>query len=139
MLEQWGSRRRVIIWLLLLTVAGCTSGLTMVARDSGKTHPAAMRIPKPGQATISANLDGERYSGPLNLSGSEGFGLIPRYGAQKNVPGGNELTNSAPLKGTAILTSSAGHAIRCEFANLPHGLRIAAICLDDAERVYDIR
>ena len=110
----------------------------MTARDSGQVYPANMKLDVHGNATIFADVNGERFAGPFNRGGSQ-FGIIPRFGVDKPAAESSQLSSSSEVKGSALLSSASGHAMRCEFGNLPHGLSIAGICLDDAERVYDIR
>lgn len=136
--ERRAPRWRVIAALSTLTVAGCPNGLVMTARDSGQAYPAKMKLDVHGNATIFADVSGEHFAGPFSRGGSQ-FGIVSRFGVDKPPADSNQLTRSTEVKGSALLSSASGHALRCEFGNLPHGLSIAGICLDDAEKVYDIR
>lgn len=133
--------RMLSIAISAIQLVGCvhTYPMIMTARDSGKTYPADQRLNIHGLVTVTVNIDGESYSGPYSLGGPEVFGIIRRFGVDPSSAGGNQLSRSARLIGTAVLSSSSGHSIRCEYANLPHGFHSAAICLDDADRVYDIK
>lgn len=132
--SAWGA----VAGLSPLTVAGCANGLVMTARDSGKVYPAKEKLDIHGNATIVADVNGERFAGPFRRGGSQ-FGIVPRFGVDKPPPDSNQLPSSAEVKGSALLSSASGHTLRCEFGDLPRWLSIAGICLDDAERVYDIR
>jgi hypothetical protein len=138
------SRGRAIAALSLLTVTGCANGLVMTARDSGQVYPATMRLGIHGKATVFAEVSGERFAGPLSRGGAQ-FGIVRRFGIDKPAADSSQLSSSSEVKGSALLSAASGHVLRCEFGNLPHApritgtLRIAGICLDDAERVYDIR
>lgn len=136
--ERRASRWRAIVANSVLAVAGCANGLVMTARDSGQVYPAKMKLDVHGNATIFAEVSGEHFAGPFSRGGSQ-FGIVPRFGVDKPAADSSQLSSGTEVKGSALLSSASGHALRCEFGNLPHGLSIAGICLDDAERVYDIR
>lgn len=124
--------------LAALALVGCANGLVMTARESGQVYPARMKLDVHGNATIFADVSGEHFYGPFSR-GASPFGIVPRFGVDKPPAAANQLSSSTEVKGSALLSAPSGHALRCEFGNLPRGLSIGGICLDDAERVYDIR
>lgn len=113
---------------LILITTGCSGVIQAMPRDSGKVYMGEVFGNGFGSGSITLNIDGESYTGPI-VSTDAGFGLIERYGNHSSANFGGDRT----VKG--ILATPSGKGLRCEFTS--NGLGGSGICIDDKQRIYD--
>jgi hypothetical protein len=135
---RWASSWLPIAALCLLMVSGCSYGAIMTARDSGQVYSAKVRHAGPGRSAWVADVAGERFSGTMNLDGPQ-FGIAPRFCVDHPAAGAKQLACGATPTSSGLLSSASGHVLRCEFGYMSNMWNAAGICLDEAERVYDLR
>jgi hypothetical protein len=126
------------IWKLSLVsvVAGCSGMIQLMPRDSGKVYSGTVQGSATGAGTMTINIEGETYTGPVVRTGSnDSFGFLQQYGKRGLMSTGTmaSIGNTATVK--AILTSPAGRGLRCEFTS--DGTGGGGVCVDDQGRVLD--
>lgn len=135
--------RAAIVLLLTLTSTGCAylpTGLSQVqltSRDGGAVYAGSVR--REGLALVSMTVEVERrsYLGNIELtSANTTFGLYQRFGARDAAPAtGATLAHTNFTK--AILSSTDNRLLTCDFTDVA-GANAGGLCVDDAQRVYDV-
>ena len=127
---------KLVVMSLPLLMASCAWQVQMMPRDSGKVYSGEVRGNGFGSGTITVNIDGEIYTGPIVRTGSNGsFGFFQAYGGGKNTfATAQTLSSNVTVK--AILSSHDNHGLRCDIVGDGHG-HGSGICLDDQGKVYD--
>lgn len=82
--------KRVIPFALLVALlSGCAGYVQMMPRDSGKVYSGVVKGSVTGSGTMSIDIDGQTYSGPVVRTGSnDSFGFIQQYGKRGMVSTG---------------------------------------------------
>jgi hypothetical protein len=136
---------RPIILLAALALCGCatTYQLQLMPRDSGRMYSGTAEDTGRGEGPISIAIDDRTYNGtwvattPDRTSGyvSGGFG----FGRRGGMGVGTMITmdNPAGGEGKALLSSSDGAGLRCDFKS-GQG-RGGGVCRDDRGREYDVQ
>jgi hypothetical protein len=134
----WNKSMIRSIWKLSLVsvLAGCSGMIQLMPRDSGKVYSGTVQGSATGAGTMTINIEGETYTGPVVRTGSnDSFGFLQQYGKRGLMSTGTmaSIGNTATVK--AILSSPAGRGLRCEFTS--DGTGGGGICVDDQGRVLD--
>lgn len=124
--------------LLLTSIAitGCSGFVQMMPRDSGKVYQGSVQGSMGGAGKMAIVIDGEHYEGPVVRTGSNGsFGFVQTYGQRSGVTTGLGLGIGSEARVKAILSTSTGKGLRCEFTSDGNGG--GGVCVDDSGRVLD--
>jgi hypothetical protein len=137
--------RTALITAAALALSGCatTYDLQLMPRDSGKMYRGTAEDNGSGEGRISITIDDRTYNGTwvstapdrTNAYVSGGFGWGRRGGGGI----GTIITMDNPQGGEAkaLLTSSDGAGLRCDFRNSQG--RGGGVCRDDKGREYDVQ
>lgn len=121
--------------LLAVILTGCAGYVQMMPRDSGKVYSGTVQGSVTGSGTMSIDIDGQRYTGPVVRTGSnDSFGFIQQYG-KRGISTGTIATAGGTATVKAILSSPAGRGLRCEFTS--DGSGGGGICVNDQGSVLD--
>lgn len=130
----------VLRWLLLaycVLVAGCSWPVQMMPRDSGTIYRGVANGNGMGSGTMSVEIDGRAYSGPMfRTASSDAFGFFQAYGGTRSVYGISQ-TYGGTVAVKAILASPDHHGLRCDMTGDGRG-HGGGICVDDRGRVFDV-
>jgi hypothetical protein len=132
--------------LVALALSGCASTyqLTLMPRDSGKTYGGVMDGFAGGEARISVTIEGRAYNGTVVESapayttgwvGGAGYGY--RGWGGWGMGGSYSVDNPNGGQGKALLTSSDGGGLRCDFQGTRSGG--GGVCRDDKGKEYDVQ
>ena len=130
-----------------LALAGCASSyeLRVMPRDSGKIYSGTAQDSGGGEGAISITIDGKTYTGtwtetqPSSATGyvmggigwgRRGWGGLGSFITMDN-PQGSEAK--------ALLTSSDGSGLRCDFKSGSERRVGGGVCRDDRGREYDVQ
>ncbi len=128
-------RNTVSILVAALALSGCAGYVQMMPRDSGKVYSGTVQGSATGSGTMTIEVDGQQYSGPLMRTGSnDSFGFIQQYGKRGVSTGTMAMVGSASTV-KALLSSPSGRGLRCEFTS--DGSGGGGVCVDDQGRVFD--
>lgn len=129
------AKRVVPFALLVALLSGCAGYVQMMPRDSGKVYSGVVQGSVTGSGTMSIDIDGQTYSGPVVRTGSnDSFGFIQQYG-KRGMSTGTMTSFGSTASVKAILSSPAGRGLRCEFTS--DGSGGGGVCVDDQGRVLD--
>jgi len=121
---------------LTALLTGCAGYVQMMPRDSGKVYSGTVQGSATGAGTMTIAIDGEQFSGPIVRTGSsDSFGFIQQYGTKTGITTGTIVGAGGTATVKAMLSSPAGHGLRCEFTS--DGSSGGGICVDDKGRVLD--
>jgi hypothetical protein len=121
---------------LLSTLVGCSGMIQLMPRDSGKVYSGTVQGSVTGAGTITIDIDGQTYTGPVVRTGSnDSFGFIQQYGKRGIMSTGTMANFGGTATIKAILSSPAGRGLRCEFTS--DGSGGGGVCVDDLGRVLD--
>lgn len=129
-------RKTISVVAALLALSGCAGYVQMMPRDSGKVYSGAVQGSATGAGTMTIDIDGQTYTGPVIRTGSsDSFGFIQQYGKKTGVSTGTMATVGSTATIKAMLSSPAGRGLRCEFTS--DGSGGGGVCVDDQGRVLD--
>jgi hypothetical protein len=140
---------RFLILAAALALSGCatTYQLNVMPRDSGKMYSGIAQDSGYGEGTISVTIENKTYSGtwvqatPSSTTGyvSGGFGWGARRGYYGGYGLGGMITmdNPAGSEAKALLSSSDGAGLRCDFRS-GQGFG-GGVCRDDSGKEYDVQ
>jgi hypothetical protein len=132
--------------LAAVSLAGCsvTPSATVMSRDTGQTGTGTIENVMFGNAgPMTVNFGGQTYSGQwtaIRDSGSMSFGLLSAYGlggASFGTASGVSQSDSG--YGTALLSSSTGERMRCEYRYSLVTLTALGICETGSGEVLDLQ
>lgn len=135
--------RAAIVLLLTLISTGCAylppgiSQVQLTARDGGTVYYGSVR--REGLALVSMTVEVDRriYIGNVELTSADTtFGLYQRYGARDAAPATAETLARTNFT-KAILSSTDHRLLTCDFSDVG-GRNAGGLCVDDAQRVYDV-
>ena len=122
--------------LLLGLLAGCSGTIQVMPRDSGKVYSGTVQGSATGAGTITIDIDGQTYTGPVVRTGSnDSFGFMQQYGKRGMTSAGTMASVGSTATVKAILSSPARRGLRCEFTS--DGSGGGGVCVDDQGRVLD--
>ena len=128
--------RNIATLLLLGLLAGCSGTIQVMPRDSGKVYSGTVQGSATGAGTITIDIDGQTYTGPVVRTGSnDSFGFLQQYGKRGLTSTGTMASFGGTATIKAILSSPAGRGLRCEFTS--DGSGGGGVCVDDLGRVLD--
>lgn len=128
--------RSISTLILLGLLAGCSGTIQVLPRDSGKVYSGTVQGSATGAGTITIDIDGQTYTGPVVRTGSnDSFGFMQQYGKRGVVSTGTMASVGSTATVKAILSSPTGRGLRCEFTS--DGSGGGGICMDDQGRVLD--
>lgn len=117
-----------------LALTGCSYGMQLMPRDSGKVYQGSVQSNGAGSGTLSVALDGKTCAGNfVTTSSGDSFGFVQTYGARGMSTGTAFMSGSSQYK--AILSCSDGSGLRCDVSGSTSG---GGICVDSHNRVYDL-
>ena len=130
-----------------LALAGCASTyeLTVMPRDSGKIYTGTAQDSDRGEGPISITIEGKTFNGtwtetqPATTTGyvMGGFGWGRRgWGGLGSFI---TLDNPQGSEAKALLTSSDGSGLRCDFKSGTERRVGGGVCRDDRGREYDVQ
>lgn len=120
----------------VVALSGCAGYVQMMPRDSGKVYSGTVQGSATGAGTMTIDLDGQTFTGPLVRTGSsDSFGFIQQYGKRGMMSTGTMASVGGTATVKAILSSPAGRGLRCEFTS--DGSGGGGVCVDDQGRVLD--
>lgn len=129
-------KKTVSIFVATLTLTGCAGYVQMMPRDSGKVYSGTVQGSATGAGTMTIDIDGQTYTGPVVRTGSsDSFGFIQQYGKRGLTSTGTMAGFGGTATIKAILSSPAGRGLRCEFTS--DGSGGGGVCVDDLGRVLD--
>jgi len=128
--------RKAVLILAALVLSGCAGYVKMMPRDSGKVYSGTVQGSATGAGTMTIDIDGQTYTGPVIRTGSDdSFGFMQQYGKRGLVSTGTMASVGSTASIKAILSSPAGRGLRCEFTS--DGSGGGGVCVDDQGRVLD--
>jgi len=133
-----------------LVLSGCAStySLTLMPRNSGKLYYGeAVGQSGSGQADVSVTIEQKTYTGvwvastPSQTSGyvTGGFGWWGRRGGIGIGSGPVIVDNPTGGEAKALLQSTDGAGLRCDFKGLSSGKSGGGTCQDDSGLIYDVQ
>lgn len=129
-------KKAVSVLAAVLALSGCAGYVQMMPRDSGKVYSGTVQGSATGAGTMSIDIDGQTYTGPVIRTGSgDSFGFIQQYGKRGMVSTGTVASVGGTATIKAMLSSPAGRGLRCEFTS--DGSGGGGVCVDDQGRVLD--
>ena len=129
-------KKTVSILAAVVALSGCAGYVTMMPRDSGKVYSGTVQGSATGAGTMTIDLDGQTFTGPLVRTGSsDSFGFIQQYGKRGMTSTGTMASVGGTATVKAMLSSPAGRGLRCEFTS--DGSGGGGVCVDDQGRVLD--
>jgi hypothetical protein len=133
-----GSLARYFISLTCcLLVVSCTWPVQMMPRDAGTIYRGVANGNGMGGGSISVDIDGRLYSGPMAQTASgDAFGFFQAYSGTRSAFGASQ-TFGGNVAVKAILTSQDNHGLRCDMMGDGRG-HAGGICVDDQGRVFDV-
>lgn len=124
----------------VITLTGCAYKVSMMPRDSGKIYTGVFNNNGSGSGSMTVDVDGVTYSGPVVKVGSnDTFGFAQTFGYNsKGVVSSSTGTGASygDVFIKALLTSPDGKGMRCDLRG--RGTSGGGICVDDQQRVYDV-
>ena len=137
--------RIVVTVIAALALTGCatTYQMSLMPRDSGKIYSGVVTDTGAGQGPISVTIEGKTYNGSWVQSTPDrttayvtgGFGWGRRgFGGLGSLI---TIDNPNGAEGKALLTSSDGAGLRCDFRS-GHSTG-GGVCRDDRGREYDVQ
>jgi hypothetical protein len=135
--------RQATLLVLTLILGACAymptnvSQVQMTGRNGGAVYHGA--ITREGPAIVSMTVEIERrvYGGNLELTRPNAtFGLYQRYGSSDAAPNTAAIIERTNYT-RAILSSTDNRILNCDFTDVG-GARAGGLCVDDANRVYDV-
>jgi hypothetical protein len=128
---------RVSVACCCLLIVGCTWPVQMMPRDAGTVYRGVANGNGMGSGTMSVDIDGRLYSGPMfRTASSDVFGFFQAYSGTKSAFGTSQ-TFGGSVAVKAILSSPGNHGLRCDMMGDGRG-HGGGICVDDQGRVFDI-
>lgn len=129
-------KKTASILAAVLVLSGCAGYVQMMPRDSGKVYSGAVQGSATGAGSMTIDIDGQVYTGPVIRTGSsDSFGFIQQYGKKTGASTGSMVSVGGTATVKALLSSPAGRGLRCEFTS--DGSGGGGICVDDQGRVLD--
>jgi hypothetical protein len=129
-------KKPIAILATAIALSGCAGYVQMMPRDSGKVYSGAVQGSATGAGTMTIDIDGQTYTGPVVRTGSnDSFGFMQQYGKRGMVSTGMMASVGTTATVKAILSSPAGRGLRCEFTS--EGSGGGGVCVDDQGRVLD--
>lgn len=129
-------KKTVSILAAVVALSGCAGYVQMMPRDSGKVYSGTVQGGATGAGTMTIDIDGQTYTGPVIRTGSsDSFGFIQQYGKRGMMSTGTMASVGGTATVKAILSSPAGRGLRCEFTS--DGSGGGGVCVDDQGRVLD--
>jgi hypothetical protein len=120
-----------------LLVGSCSWPVQMMPRDAGMVYRGVANGNGMGGGTMSVDIDGRLYSGPMfRTASSDAFGFFQAYSGTKSAFGTSQ-TFGGNVAVKAILSSPDNHGLRCDMTGDGRG-HGGGICVDDQGRVFDV-
>lgn len=127
---------KAVLIIAVLALSGCAGYVQMMPRDSGKVYSGTVQGSATGAGTMTIDIDGQTYTGPVVRTGSnDSFGFIQQYGKRGMMSTGTMASVGSTANVKAMLSSPAGRGLRCEFTS--DGSGGGGVCVDDQGRVLD--
>lgn len=126
---------KIIVVLLAVGLAGCSTQLQMMSRDGGKVYPGTISSNGMGGGSLTVTLDGKSCSGRFVQSSSgDSYGFAQTYG-RRGVSTTFVQTMSGHGTYKALLSCTDGSGVRCDAEGSTTG---SGICVDSRSKVYDM-
>lgn len=134
--------RSVIALAVVVALSGCAYQLSAMPRDGGQLYYGEATNNQMGGGSVTLTIEGRTYTGQWVRTGSNDSYTILTTHARNNRGGTSTgtafgQTVGAGGTGKAMLSSPDGKGLRCEFSGGGSGSG-GGICIDDAQRVYDL-
>ncbi|MDB5811910.1 MAG: hypothetical protein JWN94_4032 [Betaproteobacteria bacterium] len=135
--------RSVLLGMVLLTLSGCAylppglSQVQLTPRNSDTIYYGSVRLEGLAVVKLTVEIDRRIYAGNLEITRSnETLGLYERYGSRNAAPK-TPAVLAATNFSKAVLSSTENRLLRCDFTDVG-GTSAGGICIDDAQRLYDV-
>jgi hypothetical protein len=135
--------RQATVLVLTLILGACAylptsvSQVQMTARNGGAVYYGAITREGPAVVNMTVEIERRIYGGNLELTRpNTTFGLNQRYGSSDaSANPGAAIARTNYTK--AILSSTDNRILTCDFTDVG-GTAANGLCVDDANRIYDV-
>lgn len=131
-----------VVVAVISMLSGCAAQVTFIDRSNGETYVGKTGGTASGQGDITANVEGQPYSGTWIYERSgDGFALGTAYassGTHTAVAQGESMVVGATGNGQIDMRASSGLFIRCVFNFNSMSNRGIGECLRNDGRTYDL-
>ena len=135
--------RAALLSVLTLMLTGCAylptglSQMQLTARDGGAVYYGAVRREGLALVNLTVEIDRRIYAGNLELTRyNTTMGLYERYGARDAAPKTPEVLARTNFS-KAVLSSTDNKILKCDFTDVG-GQNAGGLCVDEAQRIYDV-